>query len=295
MDPTLADLITLLELEPIEENIFRGQSRDIGTPQVFGGQVLGQALAAASRTVNGRSVHSLHAYFLKRGDVEAPIIYQVDRSLDGGSFTNRRVVAIQHGAQIFNMAASFQIAEHGLEHQLPMPNVPGPDGLPDLQELAHNFTGDLPPRMQRFLNYRRPFAVRPVQPEQFFQPANRDPAKQVWMKAVDTLPDQLFLHQALLAYVSDYELMGTVALPHGMHASREQLQMASLDHAMWFHRPCRVDEWLLFALDSPAAAGARGLARGHVFSQDGGLVASLAQEGLIRIRREAQRARRTVR
>ena len=284
MDARLADLLTLLELERIEENIFRGQSRDIGTPQVFGGQVLGQALAAASRTVEGRAVHSLHAYFLKRGDVNAPIIYDVDRARDGGSFSNRRVVAIQHGAQIFNMAASFQIPETGLEHQLEMPRVPGPEDLVDMEELAQRHADSLPPRMQRFLSYRRPFLVRPVDPEQFLVMARRPAVKQVWMRAADRLPDDVFLHQALLAYISDYELIGTATLPHGLHANRGSLQMASLDHAMWFHGECRVDEWLLFALDSPSASGARGLSRGSVFTRDGRLVATLAQEGLIRLR-----------
>ncbi len=284
MDARLADLLTLLELERIEENIFRGQSRDIGTPQVFGGQVLGQALAAASRTVAGRAVHSLHAYFLKRGDVNAPIIYDVDRARDGGSFSNRRVVAIQHGAQIFNMAASFQIPETGLEHQLEMPRVPGPEDLVDMEELAQRHADSLPPRMRRFLSYRRPFLVRPVDPEQFLVMARRPAVKQVWMRAADRLPDDVFLHQALLAYISDYELIGTATLPHGLHANRGSLQMASLDHAMWFHGECRVDEWLLFALDSPSASGARGLSRGSVFTRDGRLVATLAQEGLIRLR-----------
>jgi acyl-CoA thioesterase-2 len=286
MDPALADLITLLELEPLEANIFRGQSRDIGTPQVFGGQVLGQALAAASRTVEGRVVHSLHAYFLQRGDINSPIVYEVDRARDGGSFSNRRVVAIQHGRQIFNMAASFQARESGLEHQTVMPVVPGPDKLLDIVELARNKGTSLPPRMQRFIAYRRPFTVKPVQPEQFLAGEKLEPAKQVWMKAVDRLPDDPFIHDALLTYVSDYELIGTATLPHGMHASRGRLQMASLDHAMWFHREVRVDEWLLFDLESPNASGARGLARGHVFTQDGRLVASLAQEGLIRLRGE---------
>ncbi len=284
MDRALQDLLTLLELEPLEENIFRGQSHDTGLPQVFGGQVLGQALAAASRTVERRQVHSLHAYFLKRGDVNAPIVYEVDRARDGGSFSARRVVAIQHGAQIFNMAASFQTPEEGLEHQAKMPAVPGPDELEDIVELARNNGADLPPRMQRFLTYRRPFIVKPVQPGQFLTPGKIEPVKQVWMKAIDRLPDDEFLHHVLLAYVSDYELIGTATLPHGLHAARGGLQMASLDHAMWFHRPLRVDEWLLFDLESPSASGARGLARGQVFTRDGTLVGSLAQEGLIRLR-----------
>jgi acyl-CoA thioesterase-2 len=284
MDASLQDLLALLELEPLEDNLFRGQSRDIGTPQVFGGQVLGQALAAASRTVQGRSVHSLHAYFLQRGDVAAPIIYEVDRARDGGSFSSRRVVAIQHGAQIFNLAASFQVPEAGLEHQAAMPVVPHPDQLLDLVELARARGTELPPRMQRVLAYRRPVIVKPVEPAPFLAPEKLEPVKHVWMKAAQRLPDDDVVHEALFAYISDYELIGTATLPHGLHASRGGLQMASLDHAMWFHRRVRVDEWLLFDLESPNASGGRGLARGHVFREDGTLIASVAQEGLIRLR-----------
>jgi acyl-CoA thioesterase-2 len=284
MDAKLADLLQLLDLEQIEADIFRGQSRDIGIPQVFGGQVLGQALVAASRTVTGRQVHSLHAYFLRRGDVAAPIVYEVDRARDGISFSSRRVVAIQHGRQIFNLSASFQVPEEGLEHQLPRPAVPDPEGLKSIEVLAREFDGELPPRMRRFLNYQRPVDVRPCQPELFVQRSNVPAVKQVWMRAAEPLPDDPGLHQALLAYISDYELIGTVTLPHGLHATRDGLQMASLDHAMWFHRPVRVDEWLLFDLHSPAAAGGRGLARGEVYGADGRLVASIAQEGLMRLR-----------
>jgi acyl-CoA thioesterase-2 len=284
MNASLSDLLALLDLERIEHDIFRGQSRDIGTPQVFGGQVLGQALTAAARTVPGRRAHSLHAYFLQAGDVTAPIIYEVDRARDGGSFSSRRVVAIQHGRQIFNLSASFQVPEEGLEHQLPMPVVPPPEDLKDIETLAREFDGELPPRMRRFLNFRRPVDVRPCQPALFVGGARVPAVKQVWMRAADRLPDDPGLHQALLAYVSDYELIGTVTLPHGLHATREGLQMASLDHAMWFHRDVRVDDWLLFDLDSPSAAGARGLARGAVFTRAGRLVASLAQEGLMRSR-----------
>lgn len=284
MSSSINYLTLLLDLESIEKNIFRGQSRDFGTAQVFGGQVLGQALAAASRTVEGRVVHSLHAYFLKRGDMQAPIIYDVDRARDGGSFSNRRVVAIQHGEQIFNMTASFQLPESGLEHQVAMPYVPKPDSLKSVETLAREFTGELPPRMRRFLHWDQPFEMRPVDPEQFLVGANRAPAKLLWIRTSERLPADSFLHQAVLACISDFELIGTATLPHGLHATRDNLQLASLDHAMWFHRPARVDEWLLFALDSPAAAGGRGLARGYVFTEDGKLVATLAQEGLIRVR-----------
>jgi acyl-CoA thioesterase-2 len=283
MDPLLADLVALMDLESIEVNIFRGQSRDIGSPQVFGGQVLGQALVAASRTVSGRSVHSLHAYFLRRGDVSAPIVYEVDHARDGSSFSNRRVVAIQRGRQIFNMTASFQIAESGLEHQFDVPVVPGPETLPELNEVRGALRAELPERLRAFLDHPRPFHIRLVPGET----AGRGfgPVKYLWMKAVDRLPDDAGLHQTLLAYISDYEMLGTATLPHGDEARlHARLQMASLDHAIWFHRPCRVDEWLLFSLDSPSASGARGLARGEVFTQAGALVLSSAQEGLIRVR-----------
>lgn len=283
MDQSLQDLVTQLDLEAIEENIFRGQSTDLGLPQVFGGQVLGQALAAATRTVKSRSVHSLHAYFLERGDIKAPIIYEVDRARDGASFSSRRVIAIQHGKQIFNMAVSFQTPEPGLEHQTAMPDVPPPSALPDIAELVRDLDGEPLPRIQRLLRYRQPFLVKPVQPWQFLTANRIEPVKQIWMKAIGTLPDDQLIHQALFAYLSDYELIATAALPHGLHAGQGQLQMASLDHTMWFHRPLRVDRWLLFDLKSPSASGSRGLAWGQVFSEDGTLVASLAQEGLIRL------------
>ena len=284
MNRILTDLLGQLDLEEIEQNIFRGESRDIGTPSVFGGQVLGQALSAAHRTIEGRSAHSLHAYFLRRGDVKAPIVYQVDRARDGGSFSNRRVVAIQHGQQIFNMTASFQREEDGLEHQAGRPDVPGPDELRDITEFELGDTGKLPEKLRGFLNNTRPFHVRPAS-NVGGKAGSLEPVKYVWMKSVDTLPDNSQLHKVLLAYISDYQLLGTATLPHGdLHTLRGKLQMASLDHAMWFHRSCRADEWLLFSYDSPSASGARGLARGQVFNQDGDLVVSIAQEGLIRIR-----------
>ena len=284
MDPILDDLINLFDLEQIDNNIFRGESRDIGTPQVFGGQVLGQALSAACSTVDQRVVHSLHAYFLRPGDVNAHIVYQVEHARDGRSFSNRRVIAIQHGKQIFNMTASFQIPEPGMEHQASMPDVPGPDGIPDLPVAKPGEIEKLPKKIQRFLQHRRPFFVRVV-PRGDGEIQRLEPVKYVWMKAIEPLPDDPAMHQRLLAYISDYQLLATATLPHGdLDVMRDNLQMASLDHAMWFHRPCRVDQWLLFALDSPSASGARGLARGQVFGQDGILFASTAQEGLIRLR-----------
>lgn len=283
MNPVLADLLNLLELERIEDNIFRGESRDIGSAQVFGGQVLGQALSAAHLTVDGRIAHSLHAYFLRRGDIEAPIVYDVDRARDGGSFSVRRVVAIQHGRPIFNLAASFQKPEKGLEHQAAMPDVEGPEGLADATDVPRDLLERLPEKMQRYLAAKRPFEFRPVRPLNLTRAEKLPPVKHVWIRAVDRLPEILSLHQNLLAYVSDYELLGTSVLPHGVVLGQGNVQMASLDHALWFHREVRVDEWLLYTFDSPNAGGARGFARGQFFTRDGTLVASAAQEGLIRV------------
>ena len=291
MHPVLEDLINLLKLERIEDNIFRGESRDIGSAQVFGGQVLGQALSAAHHTVDGRVAHSLHAYFLRRGDMAAPIIYEVDRARDGGSFSVRRVVAIQHGRPIFNLAASFQSPEKGLEHQAQMPDVPGPDGLQDVTEVEPEVLEKVPEKMRRFLTAKRPFEVRPVRPVNFDKPERLPPEKHIWIRAVDKLPDTYSLHQNLLAYVSDYELLGTSTLPHGVLYGRNMVQMASLDHALWFHRDVRVDDWLLYTFDSPNAAGARGYARGQFYTKDGVLVASVAQEGLFRVLDETRKSK----
>jgi len=284
MDPILADLLELLTLERIEQNIYRGESRDIGTPQVFGGQVLGQALHAAAQTVSGRFCHSLHAYFLRRGDVGAPIVYEIDRARDGGTFSSRRVVAIQHGRPIFNMSASFQEPEAGIEHQVAMPEVTGPEGLPDRSEIDGTVLEHVHEKMRRYLTRQRPFHVRPLKQPDFLNPTKLEPVKYVWIKAKDTLPDDRVLQQTLMAYVSDYELLGTATLPHAISFADTSIQMASLDHAMWFHHEFRLDEWLLFAFDSPSSSGGRGLARCEVFTQAGLLVASSAQEGLIRVR-----------
>jgi acyl-CoA thioesterase-2 len=281
--PVLKDLIGLLRLEQIEDNIFRGDSRDIGSPQVFGGQVIGQALSAAQNTVDGRVAHSLHAYFLRRGDVKSPIIYEVDRARDGGSFSNRRVVAIQHGRPILNLAASFQDPEEGLVHQAAMPDVPGPEGLKDLTDVAKDMLQYIPSVMRRFMTDKRPFEFRHVEPVNFETPEKLPPRKHVWIRAVDTLPDNPVLHQNLLTYVSDYELLGTAMLPHGLSFTRGSVIMASLDHALWFHGEVKMDEWLLYAMDSPNSSGARGLTRGQLFTQDGRLVASTSQEGLMRV------------
>ena len=285
MDQRLADLLALLELEQLEVNLFRGASRDIGSPQVFGGQVLGQALSAAAATVEGRVVHSLHAYFLRRGDCNAPIVYQVDRSLDGHSFSNRRVVAMQHGQQIFNMAASFQATEAGFDHQIGMPPVPPPESLADSSGPPAQLLERLPERVRRFFEQPRPFEFRMVQSIDYLHPQRAPPERQIWFRAVDALAEDEMLHRRLLAYVSDFFLLDTATLPHGTSFLKPTLVMASIDHALWFHRTLRVDDWLLYAMESPSASGARGFARASVFARDGRLVASAAQEGLVRSRK----------
>jgi len=279
----LADLLHLMRLERLEDNLFRGQSRDIGSARVFGGQVLGQALAAAGKTVSGRAAHSLHAYFLRAGDVEAPIVYEVDRSRDGKSFTSRRVVAIQHGRPILNLAASYQLAEDGLEHQAEMPQVPPPESLADSRHYKREVVSKVPEKMRRYLTTRQPFEFRYVEPLDLLAPRKRAGQQFIWFRALGELPNDAELQKVLLAYVSDYNLIGTATLPHGISFLQGNVQMASLDHAMWFHRNARLDQWLLYALDSPSASGARGLARGQVFTAGGLLVASTAQEGLIRL------------
>jgi acyl-CoA thioesterase II len=283
MDQRIADLLALLELETLEVNLFRGESRDIGSPQVFGGQVLGQALNAASRTVSGRTVHSLHAYFLRRGDFKAPIIYQVDRSRDGHSFSNRRVVAIQHGEQIFNMTCSFQVAESGLEHQVPIPDVPPPEELADTSRVPPELLAKLPERMQLLLQTPRPFEFRAAGPLGAKPAASGAPSRRVWFRAVAAVPEDQTLQRCLLAYVSDFHLLETATLPHGISHLSGKAQVASIDHAMWFHRSLRVDDWLLYDVESPSASGSRGFARANVFARDGTLVASTAQEGLVRL------------
>ena len=286
MNQLLDDLIKVMTLERLEMDLFRGESRDIGSPQVFGGQVLGQALVAATATVEERMVHSLHAYFLRRGDFNSPIVYEVDRALDGKHFSSRRVVAIQHGRQIFNMSASFQLAETGLDHQIPMPDVSLPESLPDVESHYRGMADQLPAAMRRILEQKRPFEFRPVQPPDPLRQVKAEPLKHIWFRAVDKLPDDEALHRCLLAYVSDFHLLDTALKPHGISMISPQLTIASIDHAMWFHRSVRVDDWLLYSIDSPSASSARGFTRGSVFSRDGRLVASAAQEGLIRVREE---------
>lgn len=279
------ELVHLLALERLEDNLFRGVSRDIGTTNVFGGQVLGQALSAAQQTVDpARAAHSLHAYFLRAGDIKAPIVYMVERSRDGRSFSSRRVLAIQHGQPILNCSVSFQIDEPGVEHQTPMPDVPGADELPVPEPLPPAELAKLPVKLQRWLGQKGPFEIRRVQARDELNPIKQDPFQCIWFRLSARIDDTASLHRAMLAYASDFHLIGSVALPHGISYLQRNVQVASLDHALWYHRPFRVDEWLLYACDSPTAQGARGLARGMIFTADGRLVASTAQEGLIRVR-----------
>jgi acyl-CoA thioesterase II len=290
---TLENLLDLLDLEKIEHNIFRGHSRDIGSGRVFGGQVLAQALVAADRTVEEeRSCHSLHGYFILPGDVRAPIVYFVDRLRDGRSFTTRRVTAIQHGQAIFNMAASFQVSEGGPQHQTAMPDVPPPEALPRELDLIRGIADRIPERVREIYTQDRPLDFRPIDPVNPFAPEARAPVKHAWFRAVGTLSDDLREHQSVLAYASDYGLLGAALLPHALTFQMRHLQAATLDHVLWFHQPFRADEWLLYSMDSPVAGGARGFTRGSVSTRDGRLVASVAQEGLIRLREaEAGRGR----
>jgi acyl-CoA thioesterase-2 len=283
MNQLIDDLLKVMTLERLEMNLFRGESRDIGSPQVFGGQVLGQALVAASATVEDRMVHSLHAYFLRRGDFNSPIVYEVDRARDGNHFSTRRIVAIQHGEQIFNMSASFQTEENGLDHQLAMPSVPPPDDLPELAAYYRDILADLPTRMRRMLESKRPFEFRPTQPQSYLKRETPGASRNVWFRAVAALPDDEAMHRCLLAYASDFSLLDTALMPHGISFPAQNLVVASIDHAMWFHRRVRVDGWLLYSTDSPSASEARGFTRGSIFAQDGRLVASTSQEGLLRV------------
>ncbi|HQX92477.1 MAG TPA: acyl-CoA thioesterase II [Thermomonas sp.] len=291
MNAPVSELIELLSLEQLEDNLFRGQSRDIGTKYVFGGQVLGQALSAAQATLDQpRNAHSLHAYFLRAGNIEAPIVYEVDRTRDGGSFSVRRVTAIQHGKVIFFCAASFQDEETGGEHQLSMPEVPLPEDLEPAPPLSAEALARLPTKVQRWLDRQGPFEFRHVYPRDELNPPKRPPYQQVWFRLVEKVGDAPELHRALLAYASDFHLLGTATFPHGISYYQPNVLMASLDHALWFHRPFRADEWLLYSIDSPSAQSGRGLARGQVYDRSGRLVASTAQEGLIRVLANGQTA-----
>jgi len=281
----LEELLQLLKLEKIEENIFRGQSQDLGYGSVYGGQVLGQALSAASQTVSeSRQAHSLHGYFMRAGDAKKPIVYTVDCIRDGKSFTTRRVVAVQKGRAIFSMAASFQIDEPGFDHQDDMPAVEGPDGLEPEIETARRFADHLPPSIREKILCDKPIEVRHVNPVNPLKPEKQAARKFLWFRAIGPISDDASVHQYLLAYASDFNLVGTSLYPHGHTFWEARMQVASLDHAMWFHRDFRMDDWLLYAMQSPSASRARGLSIGRIFTRDGHLVATVSQEGLIRYR-----------
>jgi len=285
MSAALDELLSILDLEPLEHNLYRGLSPQVGWQRVFGGQVIGQALVAANRTVEGRAAHSLHAYFLRAGDPTVPIIYEVDRIRDGGSFSTRRVVAIQHGHAIFSMAASFHKEEAGLEHQMAMPDVPPPEDLPSEAELKERLIERVPAPVKAYWQAERPIEIRPVDLSRYFSRDKHGPSQLVWIKATGTLGDNLALHQCVLAYASDFTLLDTALIAHGRFVFDPNLMLASLDHAVWFHEPFRADEWLLYAQDSPSSGASRAFCRGTLFTRDGRLVASTAQEGLVRERK----------
>ncbi|HWC37340.1 MAG TPA: acyl-CoA thioesterase II [Acidimicrobiales bacterium] len=281
MTAALDALVALLDLEPIEVNIFRGVSPEEKRQRVFGGQVAGQALVAAGRTVERGNVHSLHAYFLRPGDTSVPILYEVDRIRDGRSFTTRRVVAIQHGRAIFNLSASFHVDQRGPDHQLPMPEAPDPESLPTFQERMAPYVEQFGDWLTRPQPIDQRYVEDPGAP--FSRAGGRPPRQKVWIRADGRLADAQLLHDCVVAYASDMSLLDSVMLPHRLSWDDPRLMGASLDHAMWFHRPFRADEWLLYDQESPSAAAARGLARGSIFTRDGRLAVSVVQEGLVRL------------
>ncbi len=281
MSSPVADLLSILDLEQLEHNLFRGRSPQTSWQRVFGGQVIGQALVAASRTVEGRHPHSLHAYFLLPGSPKAPIVYEVDRIRDGRSFATRRVVAIQYGRAIFSMSASFQTEESGFDHAAAMPDVPLPEALSS-DALKADVLANMPEAVRRYFERERPIEMRPVQYERYLTREKREPVFNIWIRTTERLPDDPAVHRAVLAYVSDLTLLDCSLIAHGRTVFEREIQAASLDHALWLHRPFRADEWLLYAQDSPSTSGARGFARGSIFTRDGKLVASVAQEGLVR-------------
>lgn len=287
MSLVLDNLVDLLTLEPIEENIFRGHSQDLGFRQLFGGQVLGQSLSAASQTVeDARHVHSMHGYFLRPGDASLPVIYLVDRVRDGGSFSTRRITAVQKGNPIFSGSASFQYDEKGFEHQIQMPEVVGPENLPSEQDLVRRNAHLIPEKLREKLLCAKPIEIRPITQIDPFNPGVTEPIKYVWFRADGSLADTPALHKYLLAYASDFSLLTTSLQPHRKSILHKDMQIASLDHSLWFHEDLRADDWLLYAMESPWAGNSRGFVRGSVFNRAGKLVASVSQEGLIRHRED---------
>ncbi|WP_421855995.1 acyl-CoA thioesterase II [Oricola sp.] len=291
MSAAVQELLSILDLEPLEHNLFRGRSPQSGWQRVFGGQVIGQALVAAQRTVDPeRHVHSLHCYFMRPGDPKVPIVYEVDRIRDGSSFTTRRVVAVQHGKAIFSLSASFQFDEPGLEHAFDMPaDVPHPDTLLGEKELIRHFIDQVPDNVRRYWERERPIEMKPVSLTHYVTREKLPPRQNIWIRTTGPVPDDRALQAAVLAYLSDMTLLDTSLFAHGRSIFDNDLQVASLDHAMWFHRPHKLDEWFLYTQDSPSTSGARGMTRGQIFSSDGALVASVAQEGLVRVRNKGRR------
>jgi acyl-CoA thioesterase-2 len=288
MSQAVEDLLALLDLEPLEVNLFRGRSPQSGWQRVFGGQVIGQALVAATRTVEGRRPHSMHAYFLIGGDPKVPIIYNVERTRDGGSFSTRRVLAIQHGKPIFTMSVSFHIEEDGLSHQAVMPDVPPPEELTSDAEARKDLLAQMSEPVRRYYERERPLELRPVELGRYAGQKLENGRFHVWIRTTGPLPDDPGIHQCVLAYASDMTLLDTALVPHGRTLFEREFMAASLDHAFWLHRPFRADEWLLYAQDTPNLAGSRGFSRGLIFTRDGTLVASVAQEGMVRLRRETR-------
>jgi acyl-CoA thioesterase-2 len=283
MSKELNELLNLLQLERLEQGLFRGQSEHLGLPQVYGGQVIGQSLSAAKETVDSlRHVHSFHSYFLLPGDPEKPIIYDVEKLRDGKSFSTRRVKAIQNGRPIFYLTASYQAEEAGFEHQSTMPNVAGPEGLASEKELVQSIAQYLPKKAVETFGRDRPIEVRPVTVVNPLKPKAADPKQYLWIKANGEMPNDPRIHQYVLAYASDWGFLVTALQPHGVTLLTPKMQVATIDHSMWFHRPFRLDEWLLYVIESPSASGARGLVRGEIYNQKGELVASAVQEGLMR-------------
>ncbi|MCW9035782.1 MAG: acyl-CoA thioesterase II [Alphaproteobacteria bacterium] len=283
MNEAFVKLLKILDLEQIEVNLFRGTSPDESWQRVFGGQVIGQALVAATRTVEEFQSHSLHGYFLRPGDPKVPIIYNVDRSRDGKSFATRSIVAIQHGRPIFNMSVSFQRDEAGLEHQFDMPDVPAPEDLPTESEMRAKIAPLLPEKFRKYFTRDRAIEIRAVEQTDWVNPKKREPIQHFWIKTKGDMPDDQNINKCVLAYASDMTLLDTCIAPHGVTFLDERLQVASLDHAMWFHRPFKADQWMLFSQDTPSANGAKGLNRGSLYTREGILIASVAQEGLIRM------------
>ena len=282
-NPAMELLLETLDLERLETRLFRGKSPQVGWQRVFGGQVIGQALVAATRTVEEeRFVHSLHAYFVRPGDPSVPIIYDVETIRDGGSFATRRVTAIQHGKPIYFMTASFQDDEEGFEHQAPMPDVPMPENLLGEAELKERFLTQAPSHIRAYWERPRPIELRPVALDHYFSAEKLEPSQNIWVRTTGPVPAERHLQAAVLAYLSDMTLLDTSLFAHGTSVLDRRLQVASLDHAMWFHRPPVLDDWLLYSQDSPSAFGGRGMTRGAIFSRSGTLLASVAQEGLIR-------------